>query len=137
MKVRFFFKNMHIKVHDFMQCQKSKTTRHVISPIAAISMSNQQIERINVDIAGPFPSFKGNLLVLICVDPFTGWIEAFSIQDQTTSSVIQTLNFHVQYFGAPSEIHLDLGYQFTSHLFQEFCKFSGTNHRNSSDRYLK
>ena len=73
--------------------------------------------------------------MLLCIDPFTRWIEAFPMPDQTTTSVIQSLNFHMQYFGVPAEIHTDSGCQFTSYSFKQYCQFMGTVHKISSVRY--
>ena len=72
-------------------------------------MPNARFERINIDIAGPFPSSNGYTHVLVCIDPFTRWTEAFPMPDMSTASVIQNLNLHVQTFGAPVEIHSDAG----------------------------
>ena len=98
-------------------------------------MPNARFERINIDIAGPFPSSNGYTHVLVCIDPFTRWTKAFPMPDMSTASVIQNLNLHVQTFGAPVEIHSDAGSQFTSHTFKDYCKFLGATHRISSVRY--
>ena len=136
---RFVFKNMRAKVRDIVRscvgCQRAKTVRHVVSPKSSIPMPSRRFQRINCDIAGPFPSSNGFAYILICIDPFTRWIEAFPMVDQTTCSVIQTLNFHMQYFGVPNEIHTDSGCQFTSNTFKHYCIFMGTNHRVSRVRY--
>ena len=98
-------------------------------------MPNSRFERINIDLAGPFPSCNGYTHVLVCIDPFTRWTEAFPMPNMSTVSVIQNLNFHVQTFGAPVEIHSDAGSQFTSHTFKDHCKFLAATHRISSVRY--
>jgi len=82
---------MHTKIKDFVKsfinCQRAKTTRHIISPVTSIPMPNKCFESINIDIAGPFPYSRDNSFVLICVDPFTRWVED-QMKDQTTSSVL-------------------------------------------------
>ena len=136
---RFLFKGMRSKIRDYVRCcincQKAKTARHTVKPIASIPMPNGCFEHLNLDIAGPFPSSKGNSYVLVCIDPFTRWIEAFPMPDMTTASVIQCLNSHIQTFGAPIEVHSDDGCQFTSNTFKEFCQYQGAMHRISSVRY--
>ena len=52
--------------------------------------------------------------------------------DQTTTSVIQSLNFYMQYFGVPAKIHTNSGCQFTSYSFKQYCQFMGTVHKISS-----
>ena len=136
---RFLFKNIKSKIRDFVHacinCQRTKTNRHIVKQITSIPMPNARFERINIDIAGPFPSSNGYTHVLVCIDPFTRWTEAFPMPDMSTASVIQNLNLHVQTFGAPVEIHSDAGSQFTSHTFKDYCKFLGATHRISSVRY--
>jgi hypothetical protein len=40
------------------------------------------MERVSIDVAGPFPrTRKGNQYILIC-DCFTKWIEAFAMKYQ-------------------------------------------------------
>ena len=127
------------KVRDFVRCcincQRAKVIRHTVSPISSISMPTERFHRININIAGPFPSSRGQTYVFICIDPFTRWIEAFPMPDQTTSSVVHSLNLHVQSYGAPVEIYSDSGCQFTSHTFNQYCQFLGATHRLSSIRY--
>ena len=136
---RFVFKDMLSKVRDFVRCcvncQRAKVIRHTVSPISSISMPIERFHRINIDIAGAFPSSRSQTFVFMCIDPFTRWIEAFPMPDQTTSSVVFSLNLHVQSYGAPVEIHSDSGCQFTSHTFNEYCQFLGVTHRLSSIRY--
>ena len=51
--------------------------------ITSIPMPNSHFERINIDIAGPFPSFNGYTNVFVCINPFTRWSEAFSMPDMS------------------------------------------------------
>jgi hypothetical protein len=45
-------------------------------------------ERIAIDVAGPFPwSEQGNRYLLIAMDSFTKWPEAYAILDQKASPV--------------------------------------------------
>ena len=57
---------MRAKVSDFVRscvgCQRSKTTRHVVSAKLLIFMPNSRFERINCNIAGLFPPFNGLFL---------------------------------------------------------------------------
>ena len=73
--------------------------------------------------------------MLVCVDRFNRWVEAYPMPDQTTNFVICAFNKHLQTFGACSVIHTDSGCQFTSAMFRDYCQFIGANHRISSVRY--
>ena len=56
----FLFKNTKSKIRDFVHacinCQRTKANRHIVKQITSIPMLNARFERINIDIAGPFPS---------------------------------------------------------------------------------
>ena len=71
---RFLFKNMKSKIRDFVHacinCQRTKTNRHIVKQITSTPMPNSHFKRINIDIAGPFPSSNGYTHVLVCIDPF-------------------------------------------------------------------
>ena len=60
---RFVFKDMLSKVRDFVRCcvncQRAKVIRHTVSPISSISMPSERFHRININIAGPFFSSRG------------------------------------------------------------------------------
>ena len=64
-----------------------------------------------LDIAGPFPtSNKGERYVLVVMDYFTRWAEAYPLRDQTAVSVADAFarNF-IARWGPPRELHKDQG----------------------------
>jgi hypothetical protein len=66
-------------------------------------------ERIAIDVAGPFPlSDQGNGYLLIAMDYFTKWPEAYALPNQEASTVAEALvtNFFCR-FGIPRELHSD------------------------------
>ena len=130
---------MKKKIRDYVKtligCQRSKVTRHIVSPLTPIPVPNEHFHAIHVDICGPFPPSQTYTHLLVCVDRFSRWVEAYPMPDQTTNSVICAFNKHLQTFGACSVIHTDSGCQFTSAMFRDYCQFIGANHRISSVRY--
>jgi hypothetical protein len=78
-------------------------------------------ERIVIDVAGPFPrSDQGNRCILISMDYFTKWPEAYAIPHQEASTVGEVLvNKFFYRFGIPWELHSDQGHNFESGLLQE------------------
>lgn len=84
-------------------------------------------ERIAIDILGPLPrSSDGNKYMLVAMDYFTKWPEAYSIPDQEAATVAEVLVQHwVSRFGTPLQIHSDQGTNFTSALFKEICHLLG------------
>ena len=138
-KHRYVFTDMNRRIRDLVRtctaCQRSKVHRHTVSPIASIPMPTARFTKLQVDICGPFPSSQNCSYLLVCVDPFTRWVEAYPMHNQSTDSVISALAQHVQHFGTFSCIHSDSGSQFTSSLFRDFCRFLGAEHRLSNIRY--
>lgn len=59
------------------------------------------MERMGVDILGPFPqSDWSNRYVLVAMDYFTKWPEAFAVPDQSTVMMAQVEKLSC-WFGAP------------------------------------
>ena len=53
------------------------------------------VDRVHVDIIGPLPvSNNGTRYVLMLVDQFTKWIEAYPIPDQTAETVARNIVDH-------------------------------------------
>ncbi|UYV65014.1 K02A2.6-like [Cordylochernes scorpioides] len=86
-------------------------------------------ERIAIDIMGPLPrSDKGNRYILVAMDYFTKWPEAFPLADQEAETVAETLiSQFFSRFGVPMQIHTDQGRNFESRLFAQMCKLLGSH----------
>jgi hypothetical protein len=81
-------------------------------------------ERIIIAVAGAFPrSDQGNRYLLIAMDYFTKWSEAYCVPDQEALTVADVLvsNFFCR-FGIPRELHSDQGRNFEFHLPQEILQ---------------
>jgi hypothetical protein len=68
-------------------------------------------ESFAIDVAGPFPlSDQGNRYLLIVMEYFTKWPEAYALPNQEASSVAEALvtNFFCR-FRIPRELHSDQG----------------------------
>jgi transposase InsO family protein len=86
-------------------------------------------ERIAIDVSGPFPrSDQVNRCLLIAVDYFTKWPEAYGIPHQEASTVADVLvtNFFSR-FGIPRELHSNQGRNFESRLLQEILQRLGVS----------
>jgi hypothetical protein len=80
-------------------------------------------ERIAINVAGPFPrSNQGNHYLLMAMDYFTKWPEAYAIPNQKALTVAEALvtNFFCC-FSIPRELQSDEGRNFEPHLLQKFC----------------
>ena len=76
---------------------------------------------VAVDIMGPLPETDdGNKYVLVAVDYFTRWTEAYGIRNQEAATVAKKLVDEVFCrFSPPEQLHPDQGRQFESDLIQE------------------
>ena len=71
---------------------------------------------------------RGNRYVLVIVDCFTRWTEAFPLPDKTAQSVADAFfNQVVCRFGMPAVIHSDQGREFENKILQELCLIGGSH----------
>ena len=69
--------------------------------------------RWGMDLAGPLPkSSRGNRYVLVCIEHFSKWIEAFPLLDKTSSEVTYYAHQLFCRFMAPAEVVTDGGGEF-------------------------
>lgn len=89
--------------------------------------SGAPMERVGVDIMGPFPETdSGNKYVLCAMDYFTKWPEAYALPNQEAETVADALiEGMFSRFGAPEAIHSDQGRNFESKVFAALCERLG------------
>ena len=86
------------------------------------------LERVNLDICGPFPASNGNKYILVIGDSFTKFLIAIPMPDMKAERVASILvNEWVLNFGTPRIIHSDRGVQFTSNVFKHMCQMLGVH----------
>lgn len=85
------------------------------------------LERVQMDVLGSLPpTFSGNRYLLVIVDCFTKWVEAFPLKNIRTKSVAEIfVSQFISRHGVPSEIHTDQGKNFESKLFSELTELLG------------
>jgi len=84
---------------------------------------------VGVDVLGPFPTTDaGNRYVLLAMDYFTKWPEAYAVPDQTAATTAERLVVEMfARFGVPAELHSDQGRNFESQVFGEVCRRLGVS----------
>jgi len=84
-------------------------------------------QRVQMDVLGPLPkTYLGNRFVLVIVDCFTKWVEAFPIRNIKAKTVAEVfVREIISRHGVPSEIHTDQGRNFESKLFLELAELLG------------
>jgi transposase InsO family protein len=86
-------------------------------------------ERIAMDVVGPFPkSDNGNKYVLVVMDYFSKWPEAYPLPNQETRTIADAVVQNwISRYGVPMEVNTDQGRNFESVVFQELCQLLGIN----------
>lgn len=85
------------------------------------------MDRVAVDVLGPLPvSAHGNRFVLVAIDYFTKWPEAYALPNQEAETIADALIGGVfSRFGMPSVLHSDQGRNFEAKVFSEMCQKLG------------
>ncbi|KAI7809323.1 hypothetical protein IRJ41_005269 [Triplophysa rosa] len=118
MRRYYHWYNMANEVHLFRQ--KVPTGRAKLQNYQA----GAPMDRLHLDVLGPFTESKsGNRYILVIIDQFTRWVEAFPVPEQGAETTAKSLVFDfISRFGTPLEIHTDQGRNFESLLFTEVCR---------------
>lgn len=87
------------------------------------------IQRIAMDIVGPLPrTIRNNRYLLVVIEYYTRWPEAFAIEHQDAHSVaLRLISDIISRYGAPYIIHTDEITNFESKLIGELCELYDIN----------
>lgn len=115
----------HIKLCEACNRKNSPVNRNK-APLGHIAVS-QPFTFWAMDYMGPLPeTSRGNKHILVVVDHFTKWCEAFATSDQKASTVAPLLISRIfSRFGPPRVLHSDQGRNFESTLLHEICNVMG------------
>ena len=82
------------------------------------------LERVAVDVVGPLPAtHRGNRYIVVAMDYFTKWPEAYPLPNQEARLVAQVLvEGFFSRFGVPRELHTDQGRNFESTHLRSVCE---------------
>ncbi|PAA80925.1 hypothetical protein BOX15_Mlig029604g7 [Macrostomum lignano] len=93
--------------------------------------STYPFQRVHMDWA--YVKGAGNILVI--VDSFSGWIEAFPCRDRTADSVIQCLRAVFTRFGVPELVVSDNAPEFTTEVLTSWLRANGAKKLESPTYY--
>ena len=127
LREHFFWRGMgkacQLYVETCHTCTKQKKLQTKQKAALCNYHAGNPMDMVHIDILGPFPvSDNGNRYILMLVDQFTKWLEAYPLPDQTAVTVARAVvdNF-ISRFGCPLVIHTDQGRNFESDLFKAVC----------------
>ena len=82
------------------------------------------MDRIQIDLLGPLPeSTSRNKYVLVIIDQFSKWVQAYALPHQGSELVAEKLvKEFIAVFVVSLELHSDQGSSFQSELFKELCR---------------
>eukprot|EP00794_Sanderia_malayensis_P015550 gene15550-biopygen13260 len=139
-KGRFFWPQMDRCIREFVQlcqvCGEIKaspgTNKAALRPIDV----SEPFVFWAMDYMGPLPeTSRSNNHVLVVMDHFTKWCEAFPTKDKKASTVANILVSRIfSRFGPPVAIHSDQGANFESNLIHEVCNIMGI-HKSRTTAY--
>lgn len=124
---RFYWSGYYTHVRRWIirctDCQSKRKSRGSHGPMKQY-LVGAPMERIALDIIVNLPQTeKGNRHVLVVMDYFTKWAEAFPLPNQESETIADVLiSQFISRYGVPKQIHSDQGRQFESKLFKELCQ---------------
>ena len=137
-KKNFFWGGMNKDVQVYCQACSICATRKVTGKKQRAEMRRYDVgypmEEIAIDLAGPYPeSSSGNKYVLVVVDSFSKWMEAYAIPNIEAQTVAEKLVLEFfSRFGVPMQIKTDQGRQFDCSLFEAMCEMLEVRHKMST-----
>ncbi|PAA92161.1 hypothetical protein BOX15_Mlig008949g9 [Macrostomum lignano] len=134
---RYFWPGMRKSIKTYcwncQDCQRSKVTRHTVSPQQAFALPSNRFEAVHIDIVGPLPPANATTFghqsaryLLTMVDRSTGWLEATPLESITAEVVAHAfVSSWVSRYGVPLYVITDRGRQFESEFFHSVSSSIG------------
>ena len=107
-----------------LTCESHKAVGSKFRAPLVQDLKGAPMETVACDIMGPLTqTSNGNVYILVVMDYFTKWVEAYALPNHTALVVADKLvNEWVCRYGAPLHLHSDQGRDFESNLFKEVCR---------------
>ena len=134
---KYYWRRMYSQIYEYQQsclkCQQASGHHPRPPPLTSLPIASI-FARIHMDYIGPFrTSACKKRWILLCVDSFSGWCEAFALENAdavTTAKVLYSEIF--TRYGAPNVLLSDRGPNFLSTLVTALCDlFSIKRHKTT------
>ena len=125
-RTKYYWPHMYLDVKNYVsacvRCQLSSNHRGKRPPLNPIPVS-PKFERWHVDYLGPLnPSREGHKYILLFVDSFSRWCEAFPVKSEDAATTASILYSEIICrYGAPAKLVSDRGKHFVNSLIQSLC----------------
>ena len=127
---RVFWPNMFKEVDTYLlncECCQALKGNYAGPKTQLGSLSTKQpLELLHIDFTKADPSKSGKENILVLMDAFLKFSQAFVTNNQKALTVVKILVdkwFNV--YGIPSQIHSDLGRSFDNEIISNLCKMYG------------
>jgi len=131
LKAHYYWMGLHRDVGQWCrqcsQCARAKgpPLRHR-APLKKI-LVGAPLDLVTMDVLSGLPTAKdGSKHILVLVNAFTKWVEAYPLPDQEEHTcMMAAYNGFFSRFGFPFQLHSDQGRNFEGQLVKELCKLTG------------
>ena len=126
-KQRYYWPRMYEDIREYVKscttCQRAKNARPRPPPLHPLPTPTL-FNRWHMDFLGPVkPSADGKRYILLIVDAFSRWSEAFAVEAADAITVAKVLYSEIiTRYGVPHEILTDRGTHFANTLIEALCK---------------
>lgn len=138
-QAKYYWPHVFQQISDYVRscdrCQRAKRDAHPLTtPLNPLPVVGVFV-RLHLDSVGPLhTTSEGHQYILVCVDSFSRWVEAFPLKTQTATEIARVLHDEIFcWYGASVSIVTDRGRNFLSKLINAICEiYRVSRHKTAS-----